>query len=114
MLLLESGDIETNLGLKKSSFIKFFHWNLNSLVAHNFVKMSLIEAFITAQNFDTKCLSETFLNSSTDINDTKINLNGYSLLQADRPSKTKCGGVCMYYKDCLTLISRTSLIFRNV
>ena len=79
--------------------------------------MSLIEAFTTAQNFDTICLSETLkfvLSSSTDINDTKINLNGYSLLRADHPSKTKCDGVCMYYEDCLTLIRRTSLIFGNV
>ena len=46
-LLLRSGDVETNLGPKKSSVIKFCHWNLNGLAAHDFLKVSLIEAFIT-------------------------------------------------------------------
>ena len=41
MLLLESGDIETNPGPGKS-FIKFCHWKLNGLAAHDFVKMPLI------------------------------------------------------------------------
>ena len=49
MLLLESGDIETNLGPRKS-FIKFCHWNLNRLAAHDFVKMPLIEAFTKTHN----------------------------------------------------------------
>ena len=51
MLLLESGDTETNLG-PRQSFIKFCHWNLNGLAAHDFVKMSLIEAFIKMYIFD--------------------------------------------------------------
>ena len=63
--------------------------------------MSLIEAFITAQNFDITCLSETFLDSSTDISDTRINLNNYSLLRADSPSNIKRGGVCIHCKDYL-------------
>ena len=51
-LLLISGDIETNPGPKKSSATKFCHWNLNGLAAHDFVKVPLIEAFITTHNFD--------------------------------------------------------------
>ena len=43
----------------------------------------LMEAFITLQNFSIVCLSEILLNSSTDISDTRINLNVYSLLWAD-------------------------------
>ena len=87
MLLLESDDIETNPGPRKS-FLKFCNWNLNGLAAHDFVKMPLIEAFITTHNFDIICLSETFLDSSIDISDTRININGYSLLRADHPSNT--------------------------
>ena len=108
MLLLESGDIETNPGPRKS-FIKFCHWNLNGLAAHDFVEIRLIEAFITTHNFDIICLSETFLDSSIDISDTRININGYSLLRADHPSNTKRGGVCMYYKNYLPVIRRTDL-----
>ena len=58
--LLIPGDIETNAGLKKSSGIKLYHWNLNGLAAHDFVKVPLIEAFITTHNFDIICLSEAF------------------------------------------------------
>ena len=36
-ILLISGDIETKPGPKKSSVIKFCHWNLNGLAAHDFV-----------------------------------------------------------------------------
>ena len=50
MLLLESDDIETDPG--PSGTFKFCHWNLNGLAVHDFVKMPLIEAFITTLNFD--------------------------------------------------------------
>ena len=89
MLLLESGDIKTNTYPRKSLII-FCHWNLNGLAAHAFVKM---EAFITTHNFNIICLSETFLYLSIHIIDTRINVNGYSLLRADHPSHTKRGGV---------------------
>ena len=50
--LLLSGDIEVNPGPKRSSNIKFCHWNLNGLAAHDFIKVPLIEAFITTSNID--------------------------------------------------------------
>ena len=71
--------------------------------------MPLMEAFIIAQNFDIVCLSKIILNSSIDISDTRINLNGYSLLRADHPSNTQCSSFCMYYKDYSPLIRRTAL-----
>ena len=107
MLLLESGDIETNRGPWRSSLIKFCCWNLNGLATHNFAKMPLIEAFITTHNLDIICLSETFLDSSIDVSDTRMNINGYSFLTADHLSNTKRAGVCMYYKNYLPLITRT-------
>ena len=64
--------------------------------------MLLVETFIIAQNFDIICLSKTILDSAIDIRDTEN-------LRADHPSSTKCGGVCMYYKDYLPLIKRTVL-----
>ena len=39
LLLLRSGNIETNPGPKKSSVIKLCHWNLNGLAAHDFLKV---------------------------------------------------------------------------
>ena len=47
ILLVISGDIETNPGPRKSSPIKFCHRNLNSLAVHDFIKVPLIEAFIS-------------------------------------------------------------------
>ena len=55
MLQLESTDIENNLGPRRSSFIKFCHWNLNGLAAYDFVKMVLIEVFIKTYNLDIIC-----------------------------------------------------------
>ena len=80
MSLLESGDIETNPGLRRSSLIIFCHWNLNGLAAHDFLKVLLIEAFITIHNIDIICLSGIFVVSSIYISDTRININGYSRL----------------------------------
>ena len=71
--------------------------------------LSLAEVFIKTHNFDIICLSETFLDSSIDISDTRININSYSLLRADHSSNTKRGGVCMYYKSYLPVIRRTDL-----
>ena len=75
LLLFMSGDIELNPGpIKTNSF--FFlvwarrpppsasrfsvcHWNLNSLAAHNFKKVALLEAYNTLNKFDLICVSES-------------------------------------------------------
>ena len=101
---LKPGDIETNPGLKKSSAIKFFPWNLNGLTAHDFVQVSLIEASITMHNFDIACLSATFLDSNISHNEECINISGYSLLRVNHPNSIKRGGVCLYFKESLPLI----------
>ena len=101
LLLLLSGDIETNSGPKRSSNIKFFHWNLNGLAAHNFIKVPLVETFITNNNFDLVCMSETFLDSTLLKDDVNIQINRYSLLRADHPNNIKRGGVCIYFKESL-------------
>ena len=106
LLLIRSGDIETNPGPMKQSCLKFFHWNLNGLAAHDFIKLTLIEAYIASNNFDIVCLSETFLDSSISNDDSRIKIAGYSLLRVDHSSNTKKGGVCICYKDFLPLIKR--------
>ena len=110
LLLLRSGNVETNPGPKKSSVIKFCHWNLNGLAAHDFLKVSLIEAFITTHNFDTICLSETFLDSTVPQHNENIMINLYSLLRADHPSNSKREGVCLYFKEHLPLIIQECLV----
>ena len=45
ILTKRSGDIEQNPGLKSNSFQSFSicHWNVNSISAHNFIKISLLK-----------------------------------------------------------------------
>ena len=56
-VLLKSGDIKINPGPKVSSAIEF----CQELAAHDFVKVPLIDAFITEHKFDFVRLSETIL-----------------------------------------------------
>ena len=46
-ILLTHGDIEVITGPKKncSSSFSFCHWNLNNLTAHNYVKLSSLQAY---------------------------------------------------------------------
>ena len=109
LLLLRLGDVETKPNPKKWSVIKFCHWNLSGVAAHDFLKVSLIKAFITTNNFDIICLSETFLDSTVSKHDENIMINDYSLLREDHPSNSKRGGVCLYFKEYLPLIRRNNL-----
>ena len=48
LLLILANDVELNLGTKKDSSKRNFsiaHWNLNSIAAQNFVKLSQLEAY---------------------------------------------------------------------
>ena len=73
------------------------HWNLSSIPAHNFIKLSLLCAYISINNLDIICLSETYLDSSVSSNDGNLEVPGYTLVRADNPNNIKRGGVCIYY-----------------
>ena len=75
-------DIEENPGPKPSSNQSFSicHWNLNSISAHNYMKISLLRAYKSTHKFEVICISETFEN---------------------HPSNTKRDGVCIYCKHSL-------------
>ena len=89
------GDIEPNPVLKKlkTSYLSVCHWNLNSLSAHNFTKLTQLKAYNSIYKY------ETYLDSSTPDNLTEI--EGYKLIRADHPDNIKRGGVCIYYKESL-------------
>ena len=108
ILLYCCGDIELNPGPKQSS-LTFCHWNLNGIAAHDFIKISLLQGYITNRNFDIICLSETFLNSTIDSEDNRLKIEGYNLIRSDDPSGSKKGGVCIYYKEHIPLIKRDDL-----
>ena len=62
-LLMLCGDIESNPSPRSNSCQSFSicHWNLNSIAAHNFSKISLLKAHNTTHTYDIICLSETYL-----------------------------------------------------
>ena len=104
LLLFMSGGIELNPGPNKTnSSCKFSvcHWNLNSLAAHNFDKVGLLEAFNTINKFDIICVSESYLDSTFSSDNEDINTIGYKLVRADHPNNIKRGGVCAYVRESL-------------
>ena len=113
LLVICCGDVESNPGPKKQHQISFCHWNLNGLAAHNFSKVSLLQAISVSKNYDLICLSETFLYPSTDSSDERITIERHNLLRADHPSNKERGGVCIYYKEHLPVIKRDDLCNLN-
>ena len=97
-LLLLHGDIKTNPAPnKKFKPFTCCHWNVNSLTAHNMVKLSSIIAYNTIHKYDFICISGTFLDSSVPTDDRELSINDYNLIRADHPSNNKRGGACIYY-----------------
>ena len=99
--LSRHGDIELNSGPRKEkkNSLSVCHWNLNSLSAHNFSKLTQLKAYNAIYKHDFICLSETYLDSS--IPDNVLDIEGYRLVRADHPNNIKRGGVCIYYKESL-------------
>ena len=62
-----------------------------------------MRAYISLHNFDVVCISETYLDSTTALDDENLHIPGYNLLKADHASNSKRGGVCVYYKSSLAL-----------
>ena len=74
---------------------------MNSLLAHD--KISLLTVYNTIHQYDTVCVSETFLDSSVLVRQSHLSIQGYSLIQADHPDDIKSGAVYLYFKENLTL-----------
>ena len=99
LLITLSGDVELNPGPKRNAAQTFSicHWNLNSICAHNFAKLSLLRAYVIVHKSDIICLSETYVDSNID--DENLEISGYYLIRSDHPSNKKRGGICIYYKN---------------
>ena len=53
LLLILSGDVEQNPGQEKEKFhITFCHWDLNGLMEHNFIKVSLLHTLAVTNDYD--------------------------------------------------------------
>ena len=105
LLIKLSGDIEMNPGPKPNPCHSFSicHWKLNSLTAHNYLKVSLLWAYVAIKKSAVVCLSETFLDSSNLSDDDSFDLPGYNIVRAKHPSNTEKGGVSICFKNSLPL-----------
>lgn len=109
--LLIRGDVEINLGLKKTkSCYNFFlsHWNLNSFIAHNFSKISLLEAYNAQPKFDMMFINETYLDLHFPDDDPRLTLPGYNLVRPGNSNNTKRSGAFAYFKESLAALWVTS------
>ena len=94
-LLLLLGDIELNPGPRAQNFIRFFHWNLNSICARNRIKIPFIEAYNSLHKYDIIAVSETMLDSN--VGNEDISIAGFSneIFRNDHQSNSKTGG-CLH------------------
>ena len=100
-------DIHPNPGPFDDGFFKFCHWNCNSLKAHNFSRISSIQAYNAIHNFNIIAISETAL--TNEISDDKIDIPGYQCLRNDLPPQDTHGGVLIYHKTELPVKRRSEL-----
>ena len=103
LLITFNGDVELNPGpkCKDAQTLSQCHWNLNSICAYNFAKLSLLGAYESVHKFDIICLLETYLDSSID--DESLEISGYYLIRSDHPSNKKRGSICICYRNFLPL-----------
>ena len=86
-VLLLHGNIEINpVTNKKYKSFTCYQWNVNSLTAHNMLKLSSVAAYNSIHKYNFICISETYLDSSVQSVDRDISINGYNLISADHPS----------------------------
>ena len=102
--------IDINPGPKQSS-MTFCHSISNSICAHGFIKISLLQEDLTEHNFDIICLSEAFLNLSLDSKGDRSKINGYNLIRSDYPSGSKNEAFVFVTWNVFLLLERTISVF---
>ena len=115
-LILHSNDIEKNPGpvANVGNSFNFCCWNLNSIAAYDFSRVSLLEAFNNIHKFDVIALCETHLDSMFDLPDNSVNADKvessrYEFIKKNHPGDIKRGGVGLLFKETLPLKQRRDL-----
>ena len=108
LLLLAAGDVHSHPGPNHNS-LKFCHWNLNSILTRDKIKISLIEAYNSIFNYDLFAISESLLNESIEKNDLFIEGLNKEIFRNDHPSGNKVGGVCLFFKQNIPIKRRQDL-----
>ena len=104
---LLSGDIERNPGPNLSTF-NFCTWNLNSITAHDFTRLSQIEAYNSIYSYDLLGIVESHLDST--VEDDNLVLDGYTFIKENHPLNVKRGGVGLYIKDSFPATNRPDIV----
>ena len=90
--------------------LSFAIWNLDSIPARDFPIIHLIESFQATYDFHILGVCEPLLNK--DIHNDDINISSFSAepFQVDKPDNSRCGSVCLYYKENLPIMERPDLV----
>ena len=91
-----SGDVHPNPG---PSTFNFMHYNMNSLKAHKFSRIRLLESHINIHKLDLAAITESALDSSID--DEIIKIEGFTPKRRDLVNNATHGGVVVYLKNTL-------------
>ena len=102
LILLQHKDVEVNPGPRKAKLNSFSccHWNV-SLISHKMAKLSQMKHIILFIIMIWFVYLKNYFDSSISVEDTRIQLDVYSLIRADHPSNKKRGGISIYYKESL-------------
>ena len=95
--------MEENPGPKDRTYLSLCHWNLHTLAANDFAKISTLNAFNATEKLDFIYLSKSCLDFTIFSDDGSISLDGYNSIHADHPKNIKQGGVCIYYRKTLPI-----------
>ena len=78
-------------------------------MAHDQLKITLLEAYNTVYNDDVIAISESQPRSSVD--NTEIYIEGFSqdVFRKDHPDDKCKGGVCLHYKENLPITMKKTL-----
>ncbi len=106
VLILRDGNVYPHPGPPRN-LLKFKHWNLNSIIAHDGIRVPLIKSYNLIQSYDQIAITETALNEYT--SDETIQLDGYIPIRNGLPIGTTHGGVMFYHKESLPAIRRPDL-----
>ena len=110
-LLVLSGTVETNPGPVQSTKknLLFAMWNLDSIPAHEYARIPLIETFQATYNFYIFGVCESLLSDT--IPNEDIFINGFSPdpFRVDKPLNRRNGEVCLYFKENLPIKERCDL-----
>ena len=103
-LILLSCDVEPNPG---PDTFKFYCWNPSSIIAHDFILVTLRDAYHSIHKYDLLGIVETHLNNNID--QERLVLKGFDLIACNHASNIKKSGVRLYVKESLSKTHRPDM-----